>query len=178
LQTLQACPLPNLLVLNPSYGQQRKQAKQLGAIGLEYQQIHPVFTIDTLLYSLVKYKPHTVLIDDQWWCQQSIFKKWQPALAEQQFEQLLTGLSRALERYEHQHTANQPLQVVFCLTPQQAQQLGVVEALGVVASSAAVEVLWKPYKRAQLANQLDAFLTTTAVQLDRRYDTADPIALV
>lgn len=173
LKALKACPMPNLLVLNPIPQEQRKFGKLLEAIGIEYQQIRPVFTLETLPYALRKYMPHTLVIDEAWWQHKGGFQKMP---AEEQLEMLntfITNLTTLLQTNMATPTSEDSLDpptLLFVLTPQVAYKTAIIQALTRLNKLTTVKVLWKPHKRPLVKEALKNFLQTTEVQLERRQE--------
>jgi hypothetical protein len=173
LKALKACPMPNLLVLNPIPQEQRKFGKLLEAIGIEYQQIRPVFTLETLPYALRKYTPHTLVIDEAWWQHKGEFQK---KSTEEQLEALnafITDLTSLLQTNTETAASENPLKppiLLFVLRPQMAYKTTIIQALTRLNKLTTFKVVWKPYKRPLVKEALKKFLQTTEVQLERRQE--------
>jgi hypothetical protein len=173
LRALKACPLPHLLVLNPIPVQQRKFGKTLEAIGIDYQQVNPVFTLETLSYALHKYNPHTLIIDEAWWQQMGFFQKAPQEALLKNLEAFITALIEVLQtnqaQYENEARPNAP-HLLFVLTPQMAYKTTIINVISRLNNLTHVRILWKPYKRYLVKEALTGFLQTTEVQLERRQE--------
>ena len=168
LKALKACPMPNLLVLNPLPREQRKLGKLLEAIGVEYQQIQPVLTLVTLPYMLRKYQPQTLMIDEACW-------QTNPKLTTEDVLQNMTILIDVLSQelrvlQAQQAVVENGIHLLFVLTPQTSQRGAVVNALTKLNTLATVKVLWKPCKRPVAKEALKSFIQITDVQLERRQE--------
>ncbi len=182
LLALKACPLPNVLVLNPQVKEQRKFGKLLEAIGIEYQQIRPVFMLETLPYVLRKYRPHTLIIDEACW-QRTAIPTDQAGIAhtvlwEEQkvamVERFVTELSRVLQasitgrQREADSFNNLPPTVLLVLNPHMPYKQAILKVLSRLDRVVTLTILWKPCKRLAVSEALKNFRHLTHGQLERR----------
>jgi hypothetical protein len=169
LSTLKSCPLPNLLVLHPSPEQNKKLHKQLAAIGVEYQQRHPVLSDEAFAYSLKKYQPQVLIIDEDWLlATHNRVVETIATTVEQQLE-VATELLVSSIKMVQQKTPTL-LSIIVLISPSVTQRAAIVQALSRLNQLASVKVLWKPYKRNQLKEGLEEFIQTTQTQLHRRQE--------
>jgi hypothetical protein len=191
LKALKACPMPNLLVLNPLLKEQRKLGRLLEAIGVEYQQVHPVLTPEMLSYLLRRYTPHTLMIDQTWWDDTdaamppsssplentaSSAEFTQPLVA---FVATLIEQLQSLATHQSVRYLDRPLNLVFMMTPPPpSHREALVNALALLSPVAAVRVVWKPCKRQFVKEALSHFLQATDLQLERRQEEQSFVRLV
>jgi hypothetical protein len=175
LQTLQASPLPTVLVLNPNAGQQHKLSKQLLVAGLDYQQVHPVLSVEALRYALGKYQPHTIIIDEAWWAYPTMFQKVKPDIALANGKAFVAMLATELQYFAQKaNKAHTPpvVRLLFMGTPQNNTILETIDlSTSFPPSLATLTVLMKPYRRQELQEALAVLLRKTAAIQQERHQT-------
>lgn len=169
LNLLQSCPLPNLLVLHPTPEHNKKLHRQLSSIGVEYQQTHPLLTDETLPYSLKKYQPQVLIIDEEWLLTNTTNGTSNNATIAQQLEVATEGLMVTLKMAQaSQHHSIST--IIVLVSPAITQRMAIAQSLSCLNQLATVKVIWKPYKRSQLKDALTEFIQTTQTQLYRRLE--------
>ena len=169
LNLLQACPLPNLLVLHPNPEYNKKLHRQLSIMGVEYQQTYPVLTDETLPYALKKYQPHVLIVDEEWLLTNTNNTDSTATLA-QQLEVATEGLMVTLKTAQANQHNSSITTIIVLVSPSVTQRMAIAQSLSSLNQLATVKVIWKPYKRSQLQDALTEFIQTTQTQLYRRLE--------